>query len=421
MNQTLVMSQKHASALLVAALAGCAGAALVSIGVSLGITHAAVALLATAGLLVPVRVPWGGSVPMGAAAIAATIALDSMAEAAATTAVALVLTSVVLVCREPRREAINTIERFSACVIGALLAVFAVSTAIDHEPAVLISALAASIGLTVADLAFAHLAAGPGHIDARSALPVHLTLACAGALIAVAVSEVGVAMATVAAFPMLITRFSFDRYAGATDTLEQTVQALGLVPELAGLAPLGHSERSSIYARALAHELGLDRAATSRVVTATRLHHLGSVPLEGGEDQMADIALDNAGAAGARVLREAKFPTDVADLLASANADTLDATAPTLEAAIVRIAAIFDELVGDDAMSADQGLAMVTASARDPHSRRAAAALMELVATEDGLVRGAIAAGDRFRAGADINLQTITAGRGELLPFTRRG
>jgi hypothetical protein len=259
-------------------------------------------------------------------------------------------------------------------------------------------------------------------------MSVHLTIVCAGILIAVAVDQVGVAMAAVAAFPLLITRFSFDRHAGATDTLDQTVQALGLVPELAGLVPLGHSERAATYAIALSHALGLDRPAVTRVVTATRLHHLGSVPVEDGEDEgAAAVDLDvphEIAAQGAHILREAGFPTDIADLLESADADTLDTRSPTLEAAIVRIASTFDEIVGSEPGEADRGLALVTANARDPYSRRTAAALLELVAGGT-IVRDAIASGDQFReAAVGVDLETVTGPRrvaAELLPFARRG
>jgi hypothetical protein len=300
-----------------------------------------------------------------------------------------------------------------------------VRSIVNGELPTLAAAAVASIGLVAGDLAVVAFVPRRGlRIELQSALPVHLTLACAGTLIAVAVADVGVAMAAVAAFPLLITRFSFDRHAGATDTLEQTVQALGLVPELAGLVALGHSERAATYAVEIAHELDLDRSAVTRVVTATRLHHLGAVPFE-ADDDAEDSPPREIAAQGARILREAGFPEDVADLLESANADTLDAEAPSLEAAVVRVAATFDEIVGGDAGEADRGLALVTAAARDPHSRRAAAALMELVARDASIVHAAIAAGDQFREAAiGVDLQSVTASRSaaaELLPFARRG
>jgi hypothetical protein len=417
------MSERQLKNILIASAAGTGGAALVLLGLVCGLPDVVVALVVAAGLVVPARVPWGGTVPMGAAGVIAVVALLDRGEAAATLGVALLLGAVLLVCRVPRPHSTTMVARFAASMAGAYGAALLVGSIVDGTLPTLAAAAAGSGGLVVGDLAVARF--GPTRdprIELRSALPVHLTLACAGTLIAVAVDQVGVAMAAVAAFPLLITRFSFDRHAGATDTLEQTVQALGLVPELAGLVPLGHSERSASYAVALSRALGFDRMATTRIVTATRLHHLGAVPVEGGDDA-EEIAPGEVAAQGARILREAGFPNDVAELLETARADTLDAEAPTLEAAVVRVAATFDEIVGDDPHGADRGLALVSGAARDPHSRRAAGALLELVATRPHFVGDAVAAGDRFReAATGLDLESVTTrrgGPGEILPFTR--
>ena len=419
-------TDRQLPAALVAALAALASAAIVLTAMLGEPGDAAVAAVVAVGLLVPVRVPWGGTVPMGNVPMIAAVSLLAHWNAAAVLGAAVLAGTVLLLCRRPRHDVVYASSRYAASAAGAMGAVLLVDLLVVGDVPMLANAVGASVGVLAADLLAARFASGShDRLATRSALPVHLTLACAGILVAVAVDAVGVAMALVAAFPLLITRFSFDRYAGATDTLDQTVQALGLVPELAGLAPLGHSERSAHYARALARELGFDRAATTRVITATRLHHLGALPLENEESQDEAIAPFEMAAHGARVLRDAGLSAEVADLLVAARADTLDAIAPTLEAAVVRVAATFDELVGDDADAADRGLALVSASARDAHSRRAAGALLELVATEESLVADAIAAGDRFReAAVGLDLESVTGGRGgagELLPFTRRG
>jgi hypothetical protein len=408
----------------VAALAAVSGAAFVLVAVLCSPALAAVTALIAACALVPVRVPWGGSVTVVGVPLVAVVALVPHVDAAATLAAALPGAALLLLLRRPRIDAVHAIARFAGSAAGALAGVLAVDALVVGGVPVLAAAIGASIGVVVGDLVVDRYAPGRAErVEVRSALPVHLTLACAGILVAVAVDAVGVAMAAVAAFPLLITRFSFARYAGATDTLDQTVQALGLVPELAGLAPLGHSERSAHYARALSRALGLNRAATTRVVTATRLHHIGGVPLDESIDP-ADATPDELASHGARILRQSGFSPDVADLLADARADVLDADAPSIEAAVVRVAAVFDELVGDDLAAADRGVALVSGAARDPHSRRAAAALLDLAATRPTFVADAIAAGERFReAAVGLDLEAVTANRGgpgELLPFTRR-
>lgn len=408
----------------VAVLVAVAAASLVLVAVVSDVAVAGVAVVIAIGLLVPVRVPWGGNVSMSAAAVIAAAALLDHADAAGAVGVAIVVGAAVLGGRQPAQATVSTLARAVAGGAAAIGGAVAIDALVDGTVPMLALALGAAAGVIAGDLVAVQLSPDVDQRpDLRSALPVYLTLGCAGVLIAVAVDRVGVAMAAVAAFPLLITRFSFDRHAGATDTLDQTVQALGLVPELAGQAPLGHSERSALYATALARELGFDRARAMRAVTATRLHHIGAVPFDG--DRTEALTPTVVAAHGARILRDAKLPVEIADLLESAAADALDAEAPTLDAAVVRIAATFDDLVGDDTAAADRGLALVSGAARDPHSRRVAAALLELVATDAGLVRDAIAAGDRFReAAVGLDLESLTAARGgagELLPFTRRG
>ena len=419
------MTAQRAALPVIAILGVAAGAGIVGLTLIAGLALAATAVAIGLALLVPVRVPWGGSVPVGVALVIPAVALLDPVDTLATLGAALALGGVAHLSKTPTVLTLATVERFATGMVVSV-GLDALLAEIVVDPPLLASVGAASVGMFGADLLLSQVAARPEHRIAQwSAVPVHLTLACAGALIAVAVSEVGVAMAAVAAFPLLITRFSFERYADATDTLQQTVQALGLVPELGGLAPLGHSERSAFYAIALARSLHLDRAAVTRIETATRLHHLGAVQYESDTEQLDALSPSDLADAGAHILREARFPADVVDLLAVSHADSIEAVAPSLEAAIVRLATTFDDIVGDDLSATDRGISLVSTNARDPHSRRVAGTLLELIATEPDLVGDAIAAGDRFReAAVGIDLEAVSAGRtspAELLPFTRRG
>jgi hypothetical protein len=241
--------------------------------------------------------------------------------------------------------------------------------------------------------------------------------------VAVATAGFGVVMALVAAFPVLITRFSFQRYAAARDTLDQTVQALGLVPEMAGLIAIGHSERAAVYAAAVADTLGLGRGSGQRVVTATRLHHLGGVPYDPGDpDEPAQPPEPlEVAAGGARILREAGFPEDVADLVQQAAGGGLDGEAPSLEAAVVRVAGSFDDVVGDDGEATSRGLAAVSAAAAGTYDRRAVAALLQATAARPDLVRTAVASGARFaEAASGIDFGELVGAGGTIIPFVRR-
>ncbi|HUF33820.1 MAG TPA: hypothetical protein VMN58_11505 [Acidimicrobiales bacterium] len=420
-------SGRRLSPVLVAAVGVTVGAAIAATGPDRARVLVGVAVALGVGLLVTVPVPWGGSVPIGfALAMAVPTTPLTLQEQGIVAVAALTIALAVTANRHDLAEVGRVGSRLALALLAAGAAVFAFDLVVP-EATVLARAGAGILGLVAVDALVTRWVLVDGeHLELKSAAPVHLTLACAAALIAVATDQVGVAMAAVAGLPLLIARFSFLRYASATDTLGQTVQALGLVPELAGLSPLGHSERTACYADVVAGELGFDRATRQRIVTASRLHRLGAVPLDDstGEAVPATDAADDhttVAVQGASILRDVGFTSEVADLVESAKAGSLEGPAPSLEAAVVRVAVAFDMVVGDDPDLADRGLSLLTGVARDGATRRATAALFRLIADRPATVTDAIAAGDRFRqAASGLDLESLVAGGGDILPFTRR-
>jgi hypothetical protein len=398
----------------------------VAAGVLLGIVSrdapwvAALTLVLAGALAVRVAAPWGGSVPLGYTLAAALPALPSQAGLVLPAAIALVAgTRWVRVGPEAAGE---TILRLGPPCIGALAAVAAVDAVYPGAP-VLPRVLASVVALLATDAVVTRRVPRSERLPLLEALPVYLTLGCGAALVAVATAGFGVVMALVAAFPVLITRFSFQRYAAARETLDQTVQALGLVPEMAGLIPVGHSERAAVYAAAVADTLRLGRGSSHRIVTATRLHHLGGVPYDPGDpDEPAQPPEPlEVAAGGARILREAGFPEDVADLVQQAAGGGLDGEAPSLEAAVVRVAGSFDDVVRDDDEATSRGLAAVSAAAAGTYDRRAVAALLQATASRPDLVPTAVASGARFaEAASGIDFGELVGAGGTIIPFVRR-
>lgn len=373
------------------------------------------ALALSGGLLVTIPVPWGGDVPLGLTLAMALPALLPVGRLAIVDLSALILVAVVRSKALDRRSLARLILRLSAAVMSGAGAAIGFR-AVSDTPGVLETAALSALAVLVSEMAW-HLVRGDGTPTRfRSGLPVYLTLGCAAVLFADAVGSVGVAMASAAALPLVVARVAFRRYAEATTTLRQTVQALGLVPELAGLAPIGHSERAAFYAGEIADELGLDLRTIERILTATRLHHLGALRDDDADTSPADIALH-----GASILRSSGFPGDVADLVEQACADGFGAESGDLEAAIVRVATAFDHAVGENADGIDRSLALLSAVSLDSNGRRAAAALLARVASNPGLACEAIAVGGRFRdaaAGLDLALLVAEHAGGQILPFT---
>jgi hypothetical protein len=401
-------------------------AASVAAGVLLGLLSrdapwvAVLTLLLAGSFGVRVAVPWGGSVPLGYTLAAALPALPSEAGLVIPAAIALVAGTRWV--RSGAEAAGETLLRLGPPCVAAIGAVAAVDAVFPGAP-VLPRVLASVVALVAADVVVTRRLPADERLPVLEALPVYLTLGCGAALVAVATAGFGVVMALVAAFPVLITRFSFQRYAAARSTLDQTVQALGLVPEMAGITPVGHSERAAVYAAAVADALRLGRGPRHRVVTATRLHHLGGVQFEPGDpaEPAAPPEPPELAAAGARILREAGFPEDVADLVQQARGGGLEGEATSLEAAVVRVAGSFDDVVGDDEDATSRGLAAVSAAAVGTHDRRAVAALLQATAAAPELVPTAVASGGKFaEAASGIDFGQLVGTGGIILPFVRR-
>ncbi len=388
---------------------------------TVGVLTVVVALLS----LAPLRLRVDAAIPLGAVAVIALPALLPAAQALGVLAVGALLATAVRTLERGVGDGRSTGARLAVTSAAALAS--GVEVALRWPSAdVAVVTLAAAVAYVAADIVVTRVVQIDGHrLDVVGAAPAYVTVASSAVLIAITTERVGVAMALAASLPLLVTRFSFERYADADATLRQTVQALGLVPELSGQAPLGHSERAAHYADALSRQLSLSRRERERVVTATRLCRLGAVqydPPAVGEliDQPA-ASPDDVATAGAKVLRDAGFPTDVADLIEVAKAGT-NATPPSLEAAVVQLAVAFDELVGRDPSRADHALALVTARAGDGVTRRVAAELHGLVAHDPALVGRAVASGEVFQEAADgLDLRSLMGpDGGTLVPFVRR-
>jgi hypothetical protein len=232
---------------------------------------------------------------------------------------------------------------------------------------------------------------------------VYVALLCGAALLAIAYDQ-GPWTAVVAASPLLLTRFSFQRYSLARRTYDQTIQALAIVPELAGHASIGHGERTGAYAELIADEMRLDGTAARRLTIASRLHHIGHLSLP-------DMDADGVGAPnfaevswlGGGILRETKFLAEVAELLeAGALADLGQRPARHLaiETAVLQVASDFDDYVGDDPARVDDALALVAGHHTDPDAAAAIAALGRVVAARPDTVAAAIRRGERLTSAA---------------------
>jgi hypothetical protein len=140
--------------------------------------------------------------------------------------------------------------------------------------------------------------------------------------------------------PLLAAWYSFERLASIRRTYEQTIGALSVVPELAGLVRTGHAERVADLSVSLGRELHLSPHDLEYLRAAALLHHLGHLCLEDPGVRGRAIEPTEVTDKGAEILRQTEYLRPAGDLLASDTA--------SVGSQILRVASAFDELTAGD-------------------------------------------------------------------------
>ena len=139
------------------------------------------------------------------------------------------------------------------------------------------------------------------------------------------------------AVPLLAAWYSFERLAVISRTSEQTIEALSVVPEMAGLAAEGHAARVAELSVRVGDALGLRRRALDDLRAAALLHHLGHLCLDAPEVRDEPIEPYEVADQSAAILRQ----TD----LASAG-DLLATESVSVGGQVLRLASAYDDLRG---------------------------------------------------------------------------
>jgi hypothetical protein len=364
-----------------------------------GLAVAALSMLLAAGLLIVIQAPIG-SVPLGYALVIAVAALADVNTYFIVVGLAILATVPVLAVRYGHEDTVRRVTRWvvASCACGAAAVGMRLlvpgSTA---DVALSIASVAGAVFLGV-DLLLRRVLPVPSAPPMRLAesWQVQISLLCAAGLLTVAYERGGAGYALVALIPLVMTRFAFDRYAAAQQAYRQTIKALSIVPEVAGVTPLGHGERSAVYAVALARALGMNNAAIERVATAARLHHIGYVTLDDPQDAAVRENRVLLAKLGGEILRQTEFLADVGDLVANVHAEEVTSR----EAAVLRVATAFDHLVLEDPARAFGAVQLLNFRQQDAYGAAAALVLREVFDEDPDVVDRAIASGAPLREAA---------------------
>ncbi len=190
----------------------------------------------------------------------------------------------------------------------------------------------------------------------RALAGISSAIGATGVLIALAAPIMGYWALPVFAVPLLLTQFSFRRFATIEGTYLQTIRSLSKVTEVGGYTETGHSRRVSRLAVTVGREMGVSERDLTDLEYASLMHDIGqlslSEPIPGGATTMvAPVHQRRIAELGAEVIRQAGVLDKVADIV-ERQADPyrphrgqLDRDLP-LESRIIKAVNAYDDLVG---------------------------------------------------------------------------
>jgi len=217
--------------------------------------------------------------------------------------------------------------------------------------------------------------------EVRALIGIASAIAATGILVALCYPRMGLWALPVFAVPLLLTQFSFRRYATIQATYLQTIRSLSKVTEVGGYTETGHSRRVSRLAVTVGREMGLSQRDLDDLEYAALMHDIGQLslsdPIPGGATTMVS-PLDQRQIAeyGADVIRQAGVLDKVATIVERQSdpyrplRGQLDTELP-LESRIIKAVNAYDDLVGasmesDRKLQALERLALGTDREFDP-------------------------------------------------------
>ncbi|MEC4019485.1 HD-GYP domain-containing protein [Streptomyces sp. H27-D2] len=191
---------------------------------------------------------------------------------------------------------------------------------------------------------------GPLLRDKLRELPGIGSAICAtGAVMALAVAVTGLWALPVFCLPLLLTQFSFRRYAAVRTTYRQTIVSLARATEIAGYTRPGHARRVAGLSLAVGRELGLSEPGLTVLEYAALMHDIGQLSLldpvpAGATESLPAAEQRRIALLGGAVVRQSGVPADVA-LIVERQADPY--REQPLPARIVRTVNAYDDLAAD--------------------------------------------------------------------------
>ena len=142
---------------------------------------------------------------------------------------------------------------------------------------------------------------------------VALSIFTGGALFGMTWNEMGLWAFPVAVLPYAFSHLAFVRYSSTRVTYGQMIRALAQIPEVADLAPRGHSARTADLAVAIAREIGLHPNEVTELEYAALMHDVGRITLTEPAILKAGYTDEDIARWGAQIIAEAPYLQEVSE------------------------------------------------------------------------------------------------------------
>ncbi len=361
----------------------------------------------TAVSLITVPAPSGSRLSLGiGAAVAASVLLEDPVALGASISIALVASWLIqrrLGIGSPRTDGDYLADALSMALYGVVYAysLELITESFDFQPtwsalaAVSLGGLvwfgvravvAAFVGLERRDLAGRYL-----WLLALEDWAVVLSMFAGGALFGLAWSVMGLWAVAVAILPYAFAHTAFERYSSTRVTYGQTIKALAQIPEVAGLAPLGHSTRTSDIAVAIAQEMGLKPSAVIELEYAALMHDVGRITLNEPAILRAGFTDEDIARWGAQIIAEAPYLLHVSELVRLQHRPyrspgvEFDPDIPMMSK-IIKVSSAYDQAQNEQGLSSVESLERIHQGSAYEFDPRVAASLRRVL-----VFRGVIA------------------------------
>ena len=179
---------------------------------------------------------------------------------------------------------------------------------------------------------------------------VALSIFTGGALFGMTWTEMGLWAFPVAILPYAFSHLAFVRYHSTRITYGQMIRALAQIPEVADLAPRGHSSRTADLAVTMAREIGLHPNEVTELEYSALMHDVGRITLTEPAILKAGYTDEDIARWGAQIIAEAPYLQEVSQYVRVQHnpyrrpGEARDPDVPMISK-IIKVASAYDQAV----------------------------------------------------------------------------